>query len=62
MLLVDEYHARPGDPRISPLLAARHSDLPPSFIQVMQMDPLRDDGVVYEQVLREAGVETRLIE
>ena len=57
-----EYRARPGDPRMSPLLVARHSGLPPAFVQVMQMDPLRDDGAVYEQVLREAGVETRLVE
>jgi len=42
-----------------PLLAQDFSQLAPAFIAVAQFDPLRDDGVVYEQKLREAGVATR---
>ncbi len=58
---VDEYGAPPTDLRLSPLLAPSHAGLPPAFIQVMGMDALRDDGTLYEKVLREAGVPTRLI-
>ncbi|WP_341524326.1 alpha/beta hydrolase [Pseudomonas sp. G.S.17] len=41
-----------------PLLAQDFSQLAPAFIAVAQFDPLRDDGVVYEQKLRDAGVAT----
>ncbi|RSL66629.1 hypothetical protein CEP53_003266 [Fusarium sp. AF-6] len=37
-----------------------HIGLPPVYIQVCGMDPLRDDGLVYERVLRQHGVKTRL--
>jgi len=30
------------------------------YIQVCGADPLRDEGLIYEQVLREQGVKTRL--
>ncbi|KAL4797733.1 Alpha/Beta hydrolase protein [Aspergillus venezuelensis] len=33
--------------------------MPKSYIQVCGMDPLRDDGIIYEKVLREHGVDTR---
>ena len=52
----------PTDPHLSPLLAPSHAGLPRTFIQVMALDPLHDDGVAYERVLREAGVETRIVE
>ena len=44
------------------LLASSHVGLPPAFIRVNELDPLRDDGVVYEKVLREAEVPVKLIE
>jgi acetyl esterase/lipase len=39
---------------------APHSGMPPVYIQVCGADPLRDDGLIYEQVLRYFGVKTKL--
>ncbi len=50
------------DVRVSPLLAISHAGLPPAFIQVQELDPLRDEGILYENVLRQAGVSTKLIQ
>ncbi|OCH90751.1 hypothetical protein OBBRIDRAFT_792947 [Obba rivulosa] len=52
--------ADPKDPRCSPLLYPSHANLPPAYLQVCGMDPLRDEGLLYEKVLREAGVKTRI--
>ncbi|CAI7594466.1 unnamed protein product [Penicillium bialowiezense] len=35
--------------------------LPPHYIQVDGMDTLRDDGLIYEKLLRDEGVATRLV-
>jgi len=38
-----------------------HKDLPPAFFQIAGMDPLRDDGLLYERILREEnGIKTKL--
>lgn len=39
---------------------APHKDLPPTYIQADGLDPLRDDALIHDQVLREHGVKTRL--
>ncbi|KAJ7260423.1 alpha/beta-hydrolase [Mycena haematopus] len=44
---------------VSPLLAD-HTGLPPAYIQVCGQDPLRDEGLLYERLLREQGVPTKL--
>jgi acetyl esterase/lipase len=54
----------PGDPDVSPYAApARATDLaglPPAFISVCQVDPLRDEGIGYAQRLAQAGVPVEL--
>lgn len=38
-----------------------HHGLPPTYFQICGMDPLRDEALLYEQVLREdCGVATRV--
>lgn len=49
----------PGDPRVSPLLADDHRGLPPTLVQVGDLDPLRDDASRYVEALRAAGVPVR---
>ncbi|WP_439863449.1 alpha/beta hydrolase [Pseudomonas antarctica] len=47
-------------PYAMPLLARDFSGLPKALIAVAQFDPLRDDGMLYAERLREAGVQTLL--
>jgi len=59
---IQHYKPEPSNPLFSPLLwPSGHKDLPPAYIQVAGMDLLRDEGLLYERILRtEAGVKTRI--
>ncbi|EJD44155.1 lipase/esterase [Auricularia subglabra TFB-10046 SS5] len=48
-------------PQFSPFNAPNpHVGMPPTYVQAAGLDPLRDDALIYERVLREHGVKTRL--
>lgn len=55
------YEADVNSPEYSPFNGeSPHHGLPPVYFQVNGNDPLRDDGLIYEKVLRDCGVETRI--
>jgi len=51
-----------ASPLFSPLIwPSGHKDLPPHYILLQGLDPLRDEGLIYERHLREdCGVKTKL--
>jgi acetyl esterase len=51
----------PDDPRVSPLRAADHSDLPPALVVAAGLDPLRDDALAYAAALARSGVTVRTL-
>ena len=48
------------DPQAVPNLATDVSGLPPAFITVAAHDPLYDDGIIFHDKLRAAGIATAL--
>lgn len=62
MLDIGLYEDDPLSPLMSPVVwPSGHKNLPPAYLQVAGMDPLRDEGLIYEKILREeSGVETKL--
>lgn len=40
-------------PLRSPIVFPSHANLPPSYFQICGMDPLRDEALIYEEILRE---------
>lgn len=61
MVFVGAYRDDPLSPLMSPFnWPTGHSNLPPTYFQICGTDPLRDEALLYEQVLREDyGVKTR---
>lgn len=54
----DHYLAEPGDgddPRAAPLKATSLAGLPPTFVIVAELDPLRDEGLAFAERLDAAG-------
>ncbi|KAJ7459795.1 Alpha/Beta hydrolase protein [Mycena latifolia] len=49
----------PTDPEVSPLLYSSHKGLPPAVIQICGMDPLRDEALLYDNLLKNDGVKTK---
>lgn len=46
--------------RCPTLSRAPLSGLPPTYFQACGMDPIRDDALIYEEMLKQAGVKTRV--
>ena len=46
----------------SPVEADSFTGMPPAYVEVAEFDCLHDDGVLYTQLLQEAGIEAELHE
>jgi acetyl esterase/lipase len=61
VILAGHYNADWESPLFAPLMFESHKNLPPTYFQICGMDPFRDDGFIYERVLREEnGIKTKV--
>lgn len=61
--MIEAYLPKPGDAQnvwASPILASHFDGLAPALIHTAQFDPLRDEGELYAEKIREAGVPVEL--
>ncbi|KIW03884.1 uncharacterized protein PV09_05177 [Verruconis gallopava] len=60
---LDEYAYDPTSKLFTPFAGPEEEwnfkNLPPTTFWICGMDPLRDDGIVYERVLKENGTKTK---
>ncbi|KJK82478.1 hypothetical protein H634G_02084 [Metarhizium anisopliae BRIP 53293] len=56
----DAFGADPADSSVYVLHSERLTNFPATYIAVCGADPIRDDGLIMEKVLRESGVRTKL--
>lgn len=62
---IDQYQSEPKDilnPNFSPLLAKDHSRLPQTLIISAELDPLRDDAMLYADALASADTPVKYLE
>jgi acetyl esterase/lipase len=58
---LEYYQADANSELFSPMLwPSGHKGLPKTYLQICGLDPLRDDGLLYERELRNAKVPTRV--
>jgi acetyl esterase len=48
------------NPTACPALAKSFTNLPPAFVVIAEVDPLRDEGEAYAEALRRAGIKVRV--
>jgi len=60
-LLESLYKPDPTSPLRSPIVFESHKGLPPTYFQICGMDPLRDEALIYEEILRvDNGIKTKV--
>ena len=52
--------APPNNAEYAPIYYPSQAGLPPAYLQICGWDPLRDEGLLYEKLMRDAGVKTKL--
>ncbi|TVY68913.1 AB hydrolase superfamily protein B1A11.02, partial [Lachnellula suecica] len=61
MKFFDEmYKADSKSPLVSPTCFKSHKGLPPTYFQICGLDPLRDEAIIYNDILKEEGVKTKV--
>ncbi|RMZ87102.1 hypothetical protein DV736_g5674, partial [Chaetothyriales sp. CBS 134916] len=60
-LFLKGYSPDDDDPRYNPVINPNgHKDLPPALFQIDGADALRDEALIYEDILRENGAKTKV--